>query len=356
MSTLQTGKLPTEILRRFLNKIKTEDERVLLGPRIGEDAALIRFGDKVLVAKTDPVTFANDNIGWYTVHVNANDIATMGVRPRWFMATILLPEHSDQKEAETIFDQVLAACNSLDIALVGGHTEITHDFKRPVVVGCMLGEAESDAIIKTSGAMPGDAIVLTKGIAIEGTTVLAREAESVLISAGLDKDLIQRAAGYLFSPGISVLKDALTASASATIHAMHDPTEGGLSTALMELALAAGVGLLVEEERIPILAETKAICDRLRLDPLGLLASGALLIALPRAETSKLLGALRDVGIDAAIIGEVVEEKIGLKMRTSRGIIDLPQFERDELARFFDTHDSTVPASKRCRTERKEKI
>jgi hydrogenase expression/formation protein HypE len=336
MSILQTGKLPTAVLERFLSKIKNNDERVLLGPRIGEDAALIGFGDKVLVVKTDPVTFATDNIGWYAVNVNANDIATMGVRPRWFMATILLPEHSAQEEAERIFDQVLAACNSLNIALVGGHTEITHDFKRPVVVGCILGEAESDAIIKTSGAMPGDAIVLTKGIAIEGTAVLARESESVLISAGLDKDLIQRAAGYLFSPGISVLNDALTACSSVKIHAMHDPTEGGLSTALMELAAAAGVGLLVEQERIPILAETKAICDRLGLDPLGLLASGALLIALPRAETSKLLRALHDTGIDATTIGEVVEARMGLKMRTPAGIVDLPQFERDELARFFD--------------------
>lgn len=175
---------------------------MILGPSIGEDAAVIRLGDKLLVAKTDPVTLAADLVGWYAVHVNANDIATMGVRPRWFMATILLPEQSAHKEAEGILEQVLSACSSLGITLIGGHTEIAYDFKRPVVVGCMLAEAEEQSIITTSGAQPGDDIVLTKGIAIEGTAVLAREVEPALLSSGLSQDLTQRAADYLFSPGL----------------------------------------------------------------------------------------------------------------------------------------------------------
>ena len=339
MNSLPVGKLPSTLLRKFIGKIRIEDEQVVLGPSIGEDVAVIRFGNKLLVAKTDPITFATDLIGWYTVNVNANDIATMGVRPRWFLATILLPEQCTDKEAERIFDQILAACNSLGITLVGGHTEITYDFKRPVVVGCMLAEAENQSIITTSGAKSGDDIVITKGIAIEGTAILAREAGQALLSSRLSKDLVQRAADYLFSPGISVLKEALIACSSVEVHSMHDPTEGGLSTGLWEIANAAQVGIWVEAKKIPVLPECKGICEQFDLNPLGLLASGALIITLAPSETSKLLVALDEVGINAEIIGKVVRAEEGLKMHTTRGTQELPLFERDELARFLDSRD-----------------
>ncbi len=337
MNSLPVGKLPSALLKRLIDKISIEDERVVLGPAIGEDVAVIRFGNKLLVAKTDPITFATDLIGWYAVNINANDIATMGVKPRWFLATILLPEQCSSEEAEKIFDQILSACNSLGITLVGGHTEITYGFKRPVVVGCMLAEAEDQPIVTTAGAKPDDDIVITKGIAIEGTALIAREAEQNFLLPGLGKDLVQRAANYLFSPGISVLKEALVACSKAKVNSMHDPTEGGLSTGLWEIASAARVGVLVEENKIPILAECKAICDKLALNPLGLLASGALIITLPPSETSKLLEALGEVDINASVIGKVVRPEEGLKMHTTEGVQELPQFERDELARFLDS-------------------
>ncbi|MFC1937455.1 AIR synthase family protein [Chloroflexota bacterium] len=335
MNSLPVGKLPNELLRQFLDKIGKRDAQVVLGPAVGEDAAVIRLGDRLLVAKTDPVTFATDLIGWYVVNVNANDIATRGVRPRWFMATILLPEGSTAEEAEKIFDQILNACNSLGIALVGGHTEITYDFKRPVVVGCMLAEAEGP-VISTSGARPGDDIVLTKEIAIEGTALLAREAGQKHLSPVLNKDLIQRAADYLFTPGISVVREALAACSAATVNSMHDPTEGGLATGLAEIATAAGVGIVVEQDRIPVLPECQAICDSLGLNPLGLLASGALVITLPSSQTAGLLQTLANADIKASVIGRVVGAEEGLKLLTATGIRDLPQFERDELARFLE--------------------
>ena len=337
MNSLPVGKLPSTLLKRFIDKIRIEDERVVLGPAIGEDVAVINFNNKLLVAKTDPVTFATDLIGWYAVNVNANDIATMGVRPRWFLATILLPEQGTDQEAERIFDQILSACSSLGITLVGGHTEITYGLTRPIVVGCMLAEAENQPIITTSGAKPGDDIVITKGIAIEGTAVLAREAKQILLSSRLSQNLVQRAANYLFSPGISVLQEALLAYSRVEVHSMHDPTEGGLATGLWEIANAAQVGILVEENKIPVLPECQAICDKFALNPLGLLASGALIITLAPAETATLLSALAKAGISAEIIGKVVSAEEGLKMHTARGTQELPQFERDELARFLDT-------------------
>jgi hydrogenase maturation factor len=344
VNSLPVGKLPNALLKRFIDKIKISDERVMLGPAIGEDVAVINFNGKSLLAKTDPVTFATDLIGWYAVNVNANDIATTGVRPRWFLATVLLPEQSTEQEAEKIFDQILEACNSLEIALVGGHIEITYDFKRPVVVGCMLAEAENQPIITTSGARVGDDIVLTKGIAIEGTAVLAREVKSILLSSKLSEDLVQHAANYLFSPGISVLKEALIAGSRVEVHSMHDPTGGGLATGLCEIASAARVGISVAEDKISILPECQAICERFALNPLGLLASGALIITLAPTDTVTLLSALEEVDIKAEVIGKVVRAEEGLKMHTARGTRELPQFERDELARFLASQGSIAPA------------
>ena len=196
----------------------------------------------MLIAKTDPITFATDDIGWYSVHINANDIAVTGGTPRWYLATLLVPEHSTSKDVEEIFDQIVSACRAIDVSLIGGHTEITYGLDRPVVAGFMLGEASKADVTPTSGAKPGDCIVLTKGISIEGTAVLARELPEVLIKRGVSQATLERAKGYLYSPGISVLKEAKKARSVATVNCMHDPTEGGLATGLQEIAKAANVG------------------------------------------------------------------------------------------------------------------
>lgn len=330
-----TGKVPNDILARLLGKVKIADPRVIVGPRVGEDATVIDFGDRLLVAKTDPITFAAEAIGWYAVNVNANDIATMGATPRWFLASVLLAEGSSEKDVEDIFDQILSACQAIGVSLVGGHTEVSYGLDRPIVVGCMLGEVEKGALITTAGAKEGDDIVLTKGIAIEGASLLAREAGGKLRNLGVAPEVLRRAEGLLFSPGISVVKDAHIAAQSAAIHSMHDPTEGGLATGLWEVAAAAGVGLEVEAQAIPVLDDCRIICQAASLDPLGLLASGALLITVPAAQTASLVDALGREGIPAYRIGRILDKSAGIKMRTAAGLIDLPTFARDEVARML---------------------
>ena len=332
---MKAGKLPLDLLSRLLAGIPQDDPRVVVGPRTGEDAALIDFGDRYLAAKTDPITFATDLIGWYVVQVNANDLAVMGATPRWLMATLLFPEGTRPGEVEEAFDQLGRACADLGITLVGGHTEITYGLSRPLAVGAMLGEVEKGREVLTSGARPGDALVLTKGIAIEGAAVLARESATELRSAGVDQQVIDRAAQLLFSPGISVARDARLAVEAADVHAMHDPTEGGLATGLLELATAAGVGLTVDLDRIPIVEEARIICQALGLDPIGLIASGALLATLPPQDVPRLVEALAADGIQAAEIGRVTPPEDGLKLRVDGDDQPLPVFERDELARWF---------------------
>jgi len=329
------GKLPAEELARLLARYTQHDQRVVVRPGVGRDATVISFADGYLVAKTDPITFATDMIGWYVVHINANDVAVMGGIPRWFLATVLLPEKKvGPNDVEAIFAQISEACEELGVVLCGGHTEITGGLDRPIIVGQMLGEVERAKLIVPERACPGDDILLTKGIAIEGTALIARE--RVELQQYLDEDFLRRCRNFLKDPGISVVREARIASQVAEVHAMHDPTEGGLATGLHELALAAGVGMRVEMEKIFILPETALLCQEFKLDPLGLIASGALLLVAPAKESSKIIAALAAEGIPVSVIGKIEESEEGIKLIKQGKVEDLPLFQRDELARLFE--------------------
>lgn len=330
---LQVGKLPMDLLGELLARYSQGDERLVVGPRIGEDAAVIDMGERYLVAKSDPITFVTDEIGWYVVHVNVNDLACMGATPRWFLLTLLLPDRRTPASlAEEIMSQVAETCQELGIVLCGGHTEITHGLQRPLAIGFLLGEVEKADLVRTSGAQVGDELILTKGIAIEGTAILAREARDRL--AGLvDDELLDRGRRFLHDPGISVLHDARIAARAGRVHAMHDPTEGGLATGLWELAHAAGKGIVVELDKVHLFDETASFCRALDLDPLGLIASGALLLAVDVGDSKRVVSALTGQGIDAAVIGRVIDGPVMVQALENEGLRKLPVFEQDELTR-----------------------
>ncbi|MFB3880245.1 MAG: AIR synthase family protein [Armatimonadota bacterium] len=332
---MKTGKLPIGVLERLLAGLPAGDSRVVVGPRVGEDAAAISFGDVAVVAGMDPITFATDLIGWYAVQVNANDVAVMGARPRWFLAALLLPPDSPDGSAEEVFGQLGRACEELSITPVGGHTEVTGAVSQPVVVGCMLGEASSQGIVTTGGARPGDVVLLRGSAGVEGTAVLAREAGEALSTRGVELEQIERAKRFLFDPGISVVRPAL-AAASVGVSAMHDPTEGGIASGLLELARASAGGIEVDLDRVPVLPVTQLVCEALGLDPLGLIGSGALLITTGADDVTAVQDALRAAGDDATVIGRVLPESEGLWAERAGKRHPLPVFERDEVARFLD--------------------
>ena len=331
------GKLPHAVLERLIRSYTRDDPRLVVPPGLGEDAAVIEFGDRYLVAKTDPITFATDAIGWYAVHVNANDIAAMGAVPRFFLATIIVPEdQATEALIESIFRSIHEAAEDLDITVCGGHTEMTHGIDRPIVVGQMLGEVTPDRLVRSSGLTEGDVVLLTKGMAIEATAIIAREKRQQLLARGYDEAFLDQCAGYLTDPGISVVRDARLATEAGEVHAMHDPTEGGVATGLMEVAAASGVGLEVLETGLRTSPASERLCQEYDLDPLGLISSGALLVGCPAEAEGAILSALRETGIEADRIALVRDESFGLQMRAqSDELVPLPRFEVDELTRLF---------------------
>jgi len=338
---LATGKLPSELLGRLLSSVPRDDPRVIVGPGVGLDAAVIALDDEhCLVAKSDPITFATDLIGWYAVQVCANDIATTAAVPRWFMATVLLPDADNNAElAEEIIAQLSEACAALEISLVGGHTEITYGLDRPLVCGVMLGEVRRDRLVVSSGVRPGDAIILSKGIAVEGTAIIAREKGDELCG-DLEPALLARCKNFLTDPGISVLKEAGIAVQAGRVHAMHDPTEGGLANGLWEMAQASGVSLAIDVPVVPVYTETLELCRLIGLDPWGLIASGALLLAVEADDAKRIIDAMVAAGIRASVIGYAIEATHGVAVYQHQEARDdaslLPRFERDEIARLFD--------------------
>ena len=336
MSLLKPGKLPPELLQRLLSSYTRADPRVLVGPAVGEDAAIIDMGDRHLIAKSDPITFATDAIGYYAVVVNANDIATRGGQPKWFLATLLLPERTTSVAlVESIFAQIAEACTSFCIGLVGGHTEVTYGLDRPILSGHMLGEVDPAGLITTGGAQIGDVLLLTKGICVEGAAIIAREREPELRRSDVSESIIQRAKNFLFEPGISVVRDARIAIGAGRVHAMHDPTEGGLAMAVHELATAAQVGIVIEGTQIPILEEAALLCGAYGLDPLGTIASGALLIATPPEDALQIQQALQANNLGCAAIGRIVPPSEGVLLDDGSRYQPLPQFVRDEITKLF---------------------
>jgi hydrogenase expression/formation protein HypE len=299
---LPPGKIPIDILKEvvFKNLGATRNE-VTLGPAAGIDGAVLDVGNKNAIVSMDPITGAVERIGWEAVNINANDVATFGVEPAFFFSCLLLPENADSKIVETISTQMHNAAKGLGIAIVGGHCESTPGLANPIVVGCIMGLTEKGKFVTSAGAKAGDKLILTKSAGIEGTAILASDREAEL-SKILSPEILENA--KRFYNQISVVKDALTAYKSGGVHAMHDPTEGGILNGIHEVADASGLGVHIFEEKITVEPETAKICRFYEIDPLQLIGSGALLISADPQAANKIVDVLCQEHIYADIIGE----------------------------------------------------
>ncbi|MFB3904905.1 MAG: HAD-IA family hydrolase [Acidobacteriota bacterium] len=333
---LPPGKLPNELLGPLLSGLRSTDPSLLIGPDVGQDAAaaLLPADQDVLVLKSDPITFTVDELGYYAVVVNANDLVAAGAVPRWFLATLLMPPGSTAEQAGDHLQTMDQTCRQLGISLCGGHTEITPAVNQPVVSGCLAGTVARTALLRKENASEGDRVLLTKGVSVEGTSILAREFASELARLGVPEDRLEKCRRFLFDPGISVVTEGRLAIETGSVVGMHDVTEGGLATALEELSLACRHRVRVRTDRIPVFPETRDLCALIGLDPLGLIGSGSLIIICPSGRTGDLEAKIREAGIAVCEIGEVGEPGTGVEATDQNGKrVPWPRFEADEITR-----------------------
>lgn len=335
---LTAGKIPNSLLASLLHTLPTTDPQLLLGPTVGEDAAVIDFApdqDRLLVAKSDPITFATDAIGYYAVNVCANDLAVTGATPRFYLPTLLLPaSQTDTALVSRIFQQLGDACRQLNIVIAGGHSEITPTVNQPVVAGTMLGEVMRGKVVHSGGCQPGDVVLLAGAVPVEGACIIAREKRSELLALGWQTNEVDQAANYLYDPGISVLQPARLALQHG-VTAMHDPTEGGIATALLEMSLAAQVGLEINLDAIPVPPLAQRLCAAFNLDPLGVIASGALLATAAPEHAEQLITRWHAQGWPAAQIGQILPQTAGLVAQRNGQSVPFPRFAVDEITKLW---------------------
>lgn len=328
---MRTGKLPPAALaRNVLAYLGTRRSDVLVHAQLGEDSAVIDFGNSVCVLSTDPITGAAKRTGWLAVNIACNDVAACGAQPVGVLATLLVPEHSTEAQIGSIMRELSQAAQELGIEVLGGHTEVTPGITSPIVSLTAVGRASKDAFVTSSGAVPGDDIIITKAAAIEGTAILATDFEGVLAEA-VGPTVVRQAQALM--ERISVVPEGMVAARHGAT-AMHDATEGGILGALWELAQASEVGLEVWPEAIPIWEETRRICAFFGADPLKLVASGSLLIT--SHDSGSILSALRQAGIPATVIGKVGAKHTSLLLLSEGERRELETVERDELWRILE--------------------
>ena len=328
------GKFPCDLLEQYLHDFEFQDASVIINPGIGEDTAAIDIqSSEILILKSDPITFATDSIGYYTVLINANDIATSGANPRWLLTTLLFPPQSTPSQAFQVMQDLKTACYRWGITLCGGHTEITDAVTRSVVTGMMAGTVARSRLLNKQNIRTGDTVWITKSLAVEGTSIIARELGDRLILSGYTADEINRLKKFLFS--ISILDEARIAADTPGVVAMHDVTEGGLAAAVLELSEAGRHILEIFMEAIPIYPETDRLCRLLNINPLGLIASGSLLICCRPDHSHTLIDNMAHNQVPLTLIGAVGRPGKGVDAKKQGKSVKWPEFDTDEITRLL---------------------
>ena len=326
---MEIGKLGFEDLnKKIIDKIKFRRKDVLLHSGIGEDSAVVDFGEEVLVISSDPITGAAENAGYIAVHVTCNDLAATGAKPVGIQVVLLLPDSSSEDKLSKLMTEIHDTAAELDVEILGGHTEILSTIEQPLIISTGIGKTAKDSYVPTGGAQPGDDIILTKGLGIEGIYILATDYSEYLQKQGISNDILQEA--HKFGNKISVITEGLIA-ASMGANSLHDITEGGLYGALQEMSIASNTGFEFYPEKIEIADCTKKITDTLELDPCGLLSSGSLLISISEGE--KLVEALKKKDIKAWIIGNIRDE--GQYISCQGDLENFTPLQEDEFWRFI---------------------
>lgn len=306
---LETGKLDSDILKKLIfDKIKYKSSEVKVRPGIGEDCAVVGFGDYDCVMSTDPITSAINDIGRLAIHITCNDIASNGIHPLGIMLAVMLPEGTRDDDVAHIMGQAAETAAELDVEIIGGHTEITPAVKQPVIVSTAIGKTPGGKYQSGTGMEPGDYIMMTKSAGLEGAGIIAHDYEEKLKKI-LSEDEISKAKAFLDK--VSVVKEGVAAGKVGT-HGMHDITEGGILGAVWEMCQISNKGALVWKNKIHIEKETEKICEFFDIDPLRLISSGSMVVIVPAKKKTAMENIMQENGIEHSIIGRIEEKEKGM--------------------------------------------
>lgn len=316
---LETGKLDSDMLRQIVfGKITYRNDDVKVRPGIGEDCALIDFGDYDCVMSTDPISSTVSDIGRLAIHITCNDIASNGIQPLGIMLACMLPEGTTDADVEEIMQQAGTTAAEVGVEIIGGHTEITPAVRQPVIVSTAIGKAPAGTSQDGNDMKPGDFIMMTKAVGLEGTGIIACDHEEQLRAAcGPDGERLvsdeEIAKAKSFLDLVSVVPEGVAAGKVGT-HGMHDITEGGILGAVWEMCQISRTGAEVWEDAIPMHPETEKICRLFDVDPLRLISSGSMIIIVPKQKRAEMEEAMKAAGVDASVIGIIKEESDGICM------------------------------------------
>lgn len=329
---MKIGKIPTEILQEIVfSNIQRRRREVLVAPGVGEDCAVIDFGEYVCVMSSDPITGAARDIGSLAVHISCNDIASNGVAPLGIMMTILAPPGTTKEELAQVMADANQAAASINVEIIGGHTEITDAVNKMVISTTALGRQLKKQMISTGGAQRGDAVVMTKHAGLEGMAIIATDLYDRLIKT-FDAALLQELQSY--GKDISVVKEGVIAGDLGIVNSMHDATEGGILGALWEIAEASDLGIEVYFDKIPLRLETKRLAEALDIDPYRLISSGVMVMTVAQEHKNTLIDTLKQAGIPAAEVGRIIEKERILLKQGIRTPLEAPQV--DELYKVIE--------------------
>ncbi len=327
---LPAGKVPTEVLERVVfSRLGWRRPETLLRPGIGLDCAVLNFGRSSIALTSDPITAAGRNAGWLAVHVACNDLAACGSEPIGILVTILLPVGSTESSLAAICEDLHRAASSLKVEILGGHSEVALSVRQPIIISTAIGRVVRGNPLAANGCKPGDTLLMTKAAGLEGTAILAADFAERLVEI-VEPGLLTRARAFLNE--ISVVAEGLAAARSGAT-GLHDATEGGVIGAAWEMATAAGLGLIVYSERVPVRPETLAICSALNVDPLRLISSGSMLIATPSPQRT--IRAVQKRGVLITEIGKFNESGDRVLVGAG-GASPLEPPARDELWRVLE--------------------
>lgn len=300
---MEEGKIPSELLRKLVfDNIKVRNEDVILRPEIGEDCTAIEYGDYACVLSTDPITGADKGLGALAVHISCNDVASSGVQPIALLMTIMAPVGTTEEDIRIVMKEAGETAAELKVEIAGGHTEITSAVNKMIVSTTAIGKIMKDKLVKTAGAKVGDDVIMTKWAGLEGTAILANDREDELKSKLSEEEMLKAKS---LSKHISVVKEGVLAG-DFGVNSMHDVTEGGILGAAWEVAESSGVGIEIDIDSIPLLLETRKICEIYNIDPYRLISSGSMIITCSKGP--ELIEKLGEIGISASIIGKITSE------------------------------------------------